>query len=100
MKYRLLAICGSGIATSTVAAEKCHKLLQEKGFDVEILECNATDVAAKLATFKPHVVVPTTSISDSLLGGVKRFSGLPFITGVGMDKTVNDIAEYLKTIQS
>ncbi len=99
MKYRLLAICGSGIATSTVAAEKCHQKLKEKGLDVEILECNATDVAAKLATFKPHVVVPTTSISDSMLGGVKRFPGLPFITGMGIDKVVDEIAEYLKTIK-
>lgn len=99
MKYRLLAICGSGIATSTVAAEKCRKLLQEKGIDVEVLECNATDVAAKLTTFQPHVVVPTTTISDDLLGGVKRFPGLPFITGIGTDKVIDDIAAYLKTIK-
>lgn len=99
MKYRLLTICGSGIATSTVAAEKCRKLLKEKGFDVEVLECNATDIAAKLTTFQPHVVVPTTTISDSMLGGVKRFPGLPFITGIGTEKVINDIAAYLKTMQ-
>ncbi|MBB5335810.1 PTS sugar transporter subunit IIB [Pectinatus brassicae] len=98
MTYRLLAICGSGIATSTVAAEKCKKLLTEKGLDIEILECNATDIASKLATFHPHVVVPTTTVSDSLLGGVKRFSGLPFITGIGTEQVINDIADYLKTI--
>lgn len=99
MKYRLLAICGSGIATSTVAAEKCRKLLTEKGIDVDVLECNATDITAKLATFHPHVVVPTTTVADSMLGGVKRFPGLPFITGIGTEAVVNDIAEYLKTIK-
>lgn len=99
MKYRLLAICGSGIATSTVAAEKCRKLLTEKGIDIEVLECNATDITAKLSTFQPHVVVPTTTISDSMLGGVKRFPGLPFITGIGTEKVVDDIAEYLKSIK-
>ncbi len=99
MKYRILTICGSGIATSTVAAEKCRKMLSGRGIDVEVLECNATDVNSKLATFKPHVIVPTTAISDSMLGGVKRFPGLPFITGIGMDKVVDDIAAYLKTIQ-
>lgn len=99
MRYRLLAICGSGIATSTVAAEKCRKMLQARGVDIDILECNVTDINAKLMTFKPHVVVPTTSVSDTLLGGVKRFSGLPFITGVGTEKVINDIVEYLKSIE-
>ena len=94
-----MTICGSGVATSTVAAAKCRKMLSERGIDVDVLECNATDIAAKLATFKPHVIVPTTVISDSLLGGVKKFPGLPFITGIGMDKVIDDIAAYLKTIQ-
>ncbi|WP_182187713.1 MtlR transcriptional regulator [Pectinatus frisingensis] len=98
MKYRILTICGSGIATSTVAAEKCRKMLSQRGLDVDVLECNATDIAAKLATFRPHIVVPTTTISDSMLGGVKRFPGLPFITGIGTDKVVDDIAAYLKSI--
>jgi PTS system galactitol-specific IIB component len=98
MKYRILTICGSGIATSTVAAEKCRKMLSQRGLDVDVLECNATDIAAKLATFRPHIVVPTTTISDSMMGGVKRFPGLPFITGIGTDKVVDDIAAYLKSI--
>ena len=98
MKYRILTICGSGIATSTVAAEKCRKMLSQRGLDVDVLECNATDIAAKLATFRPHIVVPTTTISDLMLGGVKRFPGLPFITGIGTDKVVDDIAAYLKSI--
>lgn len=98
MKYRILTICGSGIATSTVAAERCRQMLADRGYDVEVLECNALDVQAKLDTFRPHAIVPTTTISDSVLGGVKRFHGLAFITGVGMEQVVDEIAAYLDTI--
>lgn len=99
MKYRILTICGSGIATSTVAAEKMRQMLNDKGYDVDVVECNALDVPAKLDTFRPHAVVPTTTISDSVLRGIRRFQGLAFITGIGMDKVVEEIAAYLDTIQ-
>ena len=91
MKYRILTICGSGIATSTVAAEKMRQMLNDKGYDVDVVECNDT--------FQPHAVVPTTTISDSVLRGIRRFQGLAFITGIGMDKVVEEIAAYLDTIQ-
>ncbi len=99
MKYRILTVCGTGIATSTVAAEKCKQMLHERGLDVDALECKVIEVKGKISTFRPHAVVPTTMVSDSALGGVKRFSGLPFITGVGMDKAADEITEYLKSIK-
>ena len=37
MKYRILTICGSGIATSTVAAEKMRQMLNDKGYDVDVV---------------------------------------------------------------
>ena len=78
---------------------KMRQMLNDKGYDVDVVECNALDVPAKLDTFLPHVVVPTTTISDSVLRGIQRFPGLPFITGVGMDKVIEDIAAYFDTIK-
>lgn len=97
MAYRILTVCGTGIATSTVAAEKCKQMLEQRGLKVEVVECKAVEVAGKIPVYRPHVVVPTTMVADSALGGVKKFPGLPFLTGVGMDKLADEIAAYLKT---
>lgn len=98
MKYRVLTVCGTGIATSTVAAEKCKQLLMERGLNVDVLECKVAEVTGQISVFQPHAVVPTTMVSDSALSGVKRFSGLPFITGVGMEKAADEIMAYLKSL--
>jgi PTS system galactitol-specific IIB component len=33
------------------------------------------------------------------LHGIKKFSGLPFLTGVGMDKLADEIAAYLQSLE-
>lgn len=99
MIYRVLTVCGTGIATSTVAAEKCKQFLVERGLDIDAMECKVAEVEGKISVFRPHVVVPTTIVSDDKLGGVKKFPGLPFITGIGMEKAADEIASYLKSIK-
>ena len=97
MAYRVLTVCGTGIATSTVATEKCKQMLEKRGLKVEVVECKAVEVAGKIQVYRPHVVIPTTMVSDSVLGGVKRFNGLSFLTGIGTEKLADEIAEYLKS---
>ncbi|GAA0731698.1 PTS sugar transporter subunit IIB [Clostridium oceanicum] len=99
MKYRILSVCGTGIATSTVATEKTKELLKRRGLDVEIIECKVLEVSNKILIFKPHVIVHTTPVSDEVTNGIKKFSGLAFLTGVGMDKIADDIAEYLRSLE-
>ena len=96
--FRILSVCGTGIATSTVAAEKTKALLKERGLSVEVIECKASEVPTKIPVFKPDVIVHTTPVSDSAVGSIKKFRGLPFLTGIGMDALADEIAAYLKTI--
>ncbi|WP_066497322.1 PTS sugar transporter subunit IIB [Abyssisolibacter fermentans] len=98
MKFRILSVCGTGIATSTVAAENCKKLLKARGLDVEVIECRVTEVATKVPVFMPHVIVHTTPVSDSAAGGVKKFLAIPFLTGIGGDNLADAIAEHLKSL--
>jgi galactitol PTS system EIIB component len=99
MVYKILTVCGTGIATSTVAAEKCKQLLLERGLSINAIECKVSEIEGKISVFQPHVIVPTTIVSDNKLCGIKKFPGLPFITGIGMDKAADEIAEYLKSIK-
>ncbi|SHJ40521.1 PTS sugar transporter subunit IIB [Propionispora hippei] len=96
--FRVLTVCGTGIATSTVAAEKCKEFLTKRGLSVEVVECKAVEVSGKIPVYNPHVVVATTPINDSALHGVKKFVGLPFLIGVGMDKLADEIADYLRSL--
>lgn len=97
--FRILTICGTGIATSTVAAEKCKQLLTKRGLKVEVVECKAIEASGKISVYSPHVVVATTPISDKALLNTKKFIGLPFLTGVGMEKLADDIATYLNSLE-
>ena len=46
--YRILMACGTGIATSTAAADRIKRLLKAKGMTVTNQECKAAEIA-KLA---------------------------------------------------
>lgn len=98
-KYRVLTVCGTGIATSTVAAEKCKEMLKARGLDIEVIECKVTEVETKVPAFMPDVIVHTALVSEKAAGGVKRFRGLQFLSGFGMDELADEIADYLKSIE-
>lgn len=92
---RILVSCGTGIATSTAAAVKLKELLKHRGFDILTSECKAAEVVSKASLFRPHAIVATTHVSGA---PVKVFNGLPLITGVGVDKLIDDIASFLEQL--
>ncbi len=97
-KFKILSVCGTGIATSTVAAESCRDMLREKGLGVEVKECKVIEVETNVEMFKPDVIVYTTPLNDKVIKGIKKFSGLPFLTGFGREELINKIAEYLQNM--
>ncbi len=97
--FKVLTVCGTGIATSTVASEKCKEMLEERGLTIEVIECKATEVESKILVYKPDVIVHTTILGEDVGNSVKKIRGLAFVTGVGMDKVADDIAAYLKSLE-
>jgi PTS system galactitol-specific IIB component len=93
---RLLVSCGTGIATSTLAADKIKRLLKARGVDVSTQSCKAAEVASKISSYRPHAIISTTQVSVKV--PVKVFNGLPLLSGIGADKLADDIAAYLKTV--
>lgn len=92
---RILVSCGTGIATSTAAAVKLKELLKHRGFEVITSECKATEVLSRASLFRPHAIVSTTHLSGA---PVKVFNGLPLITGVGVEKLIDEIASFLEEL--
>jgi len=97
LQYRILVVCGTGIATATVAAEKVKIGLKERGFNVVTSQCHAMESPTKVEDFKPHIIVATTQVRKDL--GVPIFKGIPFITGIGEKEVLDQIVEALKEIK-
>ncbi|MCG2768692.1 MAG: PTS sugar transporter subunit IIB [Anaerolineae bacterium] len=92
---RVLVACGTSIATATVVAEKVKDIAREAGIPVRVAQCKAAEIRGRIDTFTPHVIVATTPVPKDL--GIPVFNGVPFLSGVGMDKLEAQILEVLKT---
>lgn len=93
-RKRILVACGTGMATSTAAAESLREALEEQGISPEIAQCKVSEMKSYVDSFEPHVIVTTAKVSDDF--GVPVFSGQPFLTGIGEDEVVEDIVEVIR----
>lgn len=90
-KYRAIIACGSGVATSTMARKKIEKGFEERGLKIEIIQCKIGELENLAKAQKPDFVVHTVVIPQGLQFDCPVFSGVPFLTGVGLNKTLEEI---------
>lgn len=90
---RILLCCGSGIATSTAAANRLKDKLEDRGFKGQFTttQCKVNEVASKAADF--DLVVSTAVITQDF--GIPVVQGLAFLTGIGLDQVIDDIIKKL-----
>jgi len=90
---KILLCCGSGIATSTAAANKLKEKLEERGFGGQFTtsQCQVSEVASKIDDY--DLVISTAVISQPMSKPVVL--GIPFLTGIGLDKTIDEIVQKL-----
>lgn len=86
-KIRILVVCGTGIATSTVVARKLEETLSKKGFNIETRQCKALEVESRLEGV--DIIVTTTPVPNDL--GVPVVHTLAFLTGIGEDEAVEEV---------
>jgi PTS system galactitol-specific IIB component len=87
----VLVICGTGVATSTVVATIIREHCAANGIDVEVQQGKVMD----LLRGSPDVdlIVATTQVPDSVT--VPVVAGLPFLTGIGKEATLDEIVRHL-----
>ncbi len=88
---RILIVCGTAIATSTMVAMKIEDLLRKNGVKAEIRRALTSE--ARTASMDVDLIVATTQVQDV---SVPVISGIPFITGIGVDKVEEDILKRLR----
>ncbi len=90
---RILIICATGVATSTVVVQKVKEFCRANGFDVSISQGKVTDVLRGNLT--ADFIVATTQVPSNVT--IPVIAGLPFLTGVGLDATYQEIRSHLET---
>lgn len=92
MKKKVIVACGGAVATSTIAANKVVELCKRNGIDVEICQIRISEIESNLSG--AVLIVPTSKVKRDY--GIPVITGMPFISGVGVEKTE---AAILKVLQ-
>ncbi len=87
----ILVACGTAIATSTVVAKAIEEGLAARGIKVITRQCKAAEVPSLAPG--ADLVVTTTPVPTNL--GVPVIKTLAFLTGVGKEEVLDQIAKIL-----
>lgn len=90
---KLLIMCGSGIATSTVVTKKVETWLKDNGLDKEV-KITQSKVASEVNHIDEYdAVLSTTTVPDKIKE--KVINGVPLLTGVGAQEVFDKLKEEL-----
>lgn len=78
---RILVICGTGVATSTLVTEKIRSFCEANGLIATITQGAVAEVVSGRA--QADFIVATTPVPASVT--IPVIHGLPFLTGIGVD---------------
>lgn len=92
MHKKVIVACGGAVATSTIAANKVVDLCKKNGIDVEICQIRISEIDSYLSGV--DLIVTTSRVKRDY--GIPLITGMPFISGVGVEKTEQDILAVLK----
>jgi len=93
MKKKILIACGSGIATSTVIANRVKELCEKNSIEVKITQVKIVEVPSIANEF--DLLVSSTRIPTGL--EIPSVSAISYLTGINMEKTDMEIISKLKT---
>jgi len=95
---KIIIACGSGVATSTVIAEKVSQIVKKNHFDAQIIQCSMSEVDSNLSG---AALVVTSLAKLKISADVPLVVAFSYITGIGTEETdakiENILREYAQT---
>ena len=91
MKKKVIVACGGAVTTSTVAANKIVELCRKNHVDIEICQVRISEIESNLPA---DLIVTTSKVRRDF--GVPLITGMPFISGMGVEKTEAAILQVLR----
>lgn len=90
---KLLVMCGSGIATSTVVMGKVKAWVAENGYTDKV-QLFQSKIAEEINHIDDYdVVISTTVVPDSVKD--KVIMGLPLLTGIGTEQLWEEVKKEI-----
>ena len=93
---KIMVACGSGIATSMSVAVTLREKLAAKGLNVEISSCGVNELLYR--TEGSDLIVCTAQVPFETKQPV--INAVPFLTGIGEDEAIEEIAARIREINS
>ncbi|MFV0406195.1 MAG: PTS sugar transporter subunit IIB [Propioniciclava sp.] len=84
---RILVVCGTGVATSTVVVQKVRAFCESQGFSVTINQAAVADLVQ--GDVNADFIVATTEVPSAVQ--VPVIPGLAFLTGLGVNEVEDKI---------
>lgn len=80
---KLLIMCGTGVATSTIVTGKVKTWLAENGLEnkVKLYQSKISEELSRIDDY--DIIVSTTLVPDNIKS--KVIDGVPLLTGIGKD---------------
>ncbi|MDK2806083.1 MAG: galactitol system component [Thermoanaerobacterium sp.] len=92
----VVVCCGTSMITSSVAINKLKEVFEKEKLEVKFVQCKFSEVPSIVKQYNPDVIVPTGPLSEKAANGVPVVRGTSFISGVGIDKTIQEVLDILK----
>ena len=93
MKKKVIVACGGAVATSTIAANKGVELGKKNGIEIDICQVRISEIESNLSG--ASLIVTTSKVKRDY--GVPLITGMPFISGIGVEKTERAILDVLRS---
>ncbi|WP_213951570.1 PTS sugar transporter subunit IIB [Tepidanaerobacter syntrophicus] len=93
-EYKILVACGTGIATSTVIADRVKKLCESNGFKVKIQQAKVVEVPNLSKDY--DLIVASTQIPSNVK--TPYVFAINYLTGINTEAVDKEIIEKLKQI--
>jgi len=95
-KVKIVVVCATGMATSTMAATKLSRELYSHDIEACITKGQISNLDALVSMGKPDFIVATAVTKREM--GVPVFDGIPLLSNRGLDDFYRKILDYIETL--
>jgi len=95
-KIKVLVVCATSLATSTMAAVKLQEEFRRRKIAVAIDKGRITDLGPLMDQTKPDIVVATAVVSRE--SEIPIFDGVPLLSGIGVEELYEKIFAHINKL--
>ena len=94
--YRILVACGSGIATSTVIANRVKNLCTDHGYSVKVEQRKITEVEGLAPDY--DLIVASTRVPDTV--ATPSVFAINYLTGMNAEATDQEVLKLIEELDA